>query len=172
MPFGEVVEGMEVVENINSEYGGEPEVPMIIKYGQRYLERNFPNLTTITACGFEPLPAERLVVASLQRLACSKLLLVPTFIVVSENLLAKIADFGTNVTEQFVVDRHMDQNPANDVSLLVDASTSPTTSTTSAAMAADIQENLDLQLDELNDLDIPAEELLGELAQLGIPLQN
>lgn len=46
-PFGKVVEGMDVVENINSEYGERPNQGMIQAQGNAYLEREFPNLDAI-----------------------------------------------------------------------------------------------------------------------------
>lgn len=46
-PFGKVVEGMEVVEAINAEYGERPNQGMIQAQGNAYLEREFPNLDGI-----------------------------------------------------------------------------------------------------------------------------
>lgn len=46
-PFGKVVEGMEVVEKINSEYGERPNQGMIQAQGNAYLDREFPNLDYI-----------------------------------------------------------------------------------------------------------------------------
>lgn len=46
-PFGKVVEGMDVVENINAEYGERPNQGMIQAQGNAYLEREFPNLDAI-----------------------------------------------------------------------------------------------------------------------------
>ena len=46
-PFGEVVEGMEVVDQINAEYGQQPNQGQIAMNGNAYLERNFPNLDYI-----------------------------------------------------------------------------------------------------------------------------
>lgn len=48
-PFGKVVEGMEVVESINSEYGEDPDQFKIAGMGNSYLERQFPNLDYITS---------------------------------------------------------------------------------------------------------------------------
>ena len=47
-PFGEVVEGMEVVDQINAEYGQQPNQGQIAGRGNAYLEENFPNLDYIT----------------------------------------------------------------------------------------------------------------------------
>ena len=46
-PFGEVVEGMEVVDAINAEYGQQPNQGQIAMKGNAYLEENFPNLDYI-----------------------------------------------------------------------------------------------------------------------------
>ena len=46
-PFGEVVEGMEVVEAINAEYGQQPNQGQIAMKGNDYLAENFPNLDYI-----------------------------------------------------------------------------------------------------------------------------
>ena len=46
-PFGEVVEGMEVVDKINPEYGQQPNQGQISGLGNDYLEENFPNLDFI-----------------------------------------------------------------------------------------------------------------------------
>ncbi len=46
-PFGEVIEGMENVEKIYSEYGERPQQPEIEKKGNSYLTENFPKLDSI-----------------------------------------------------------------------------------------------------------------------------
>ena len=46
-PFGEVVEGMEVVDAINAEYGQQPSQGQVAGRGNAYLEENFPNLDYI-----------------------------------------------------------------------------------------------------------------------------
>ena len=46
-PFGEVVEGMEVVDQINAEYGQQPNQGQIAGRGNAYLKENFPNLDYI-----------------------------------------------------------------------------------------------------------------------------
>ena len=46
-PFGEVTKGMEVVDQINAEYGQQPSQEEIGKQGNTYLEENFPNLDYI-----------------------------------------------------------------------------------------------------------------------------
>jgi peptidyl-prolyl cis-trans isomerase A (cyclophilin A) len=46
-PFGRVVEGMDVVDKINAEYGEAPEQPRIESEGNDYLKSNFPNLDYI-----------------------------------------------------------------------------------------------------------------------------
>ena len=45
--FGKVIEGMEIVESINSEYMQEPNQDSISTIGNTYLNRNFPNLDYI-----------------------------------------------------------------------------------------------------------------------------
>lgn len=48
-PFGEVIEGMDVVDQFNSEYGEEPtgKQPHIAVEGNAYLDREFPGLDSI-----------------------------------------------------------------------------------------------------------------------------
>ena len=46
-PFGEVVEGMEIVDQINAEYGQQPNQGQIAGRGNAYLKENFPNLDYI-----------------------------------------------------------------------------------------------------------------------------
>jgi peptidyl-prolyl cis-trans isomerase A (cyclophilin A) len=43
-PFGKVIQGMEVVNAINQEYGEQPDQPMIQAEGNDYLKRAFPKL--------------------------------------------------------------------------------------------------------------------------------
>ncbi len=45
--FGQVIEGMDVVDMINSEYGEEPQQPEITAQGNDYLNSRFPNLSYI-----------------------------------------------------------------------------------------------------------------------------
>lgn len=52
-PFGRVVEGMDVVEKINAEYGERPNQGMIQAQGNAYLEREFPNLDGIKSARIE-----------------------------------------------------------------------------------------------------------------------
>lgn len=47
-PFGRVIEGMEVLEQINHEYGQTPNQGMIASGGNDYLETYYPNLDAIT----------------------------------------------------------------------------------------------------------------------------
>jgi peptidyl-prolyl cis-trans isomerase A (cyclophilin A) len=46
-PFAMVVEGMDVVEKLNAEYGERPEQPRIERQGNAYLNQNFPRLDYI-----------------------------------------------------------------------------------------------------------------------------
>lgn len=46
-PFGKVIEGMEVVQKINAEYGERPQQGLITREGTAYLRKNFPNLDFI-----------------------------------------------------------------------------------------------------------------------------
>ena len=46
-PFGRVVEGMDVVEAINAEYGEKPDQTSIQTRGNEYLKEKFPNLDFI-----------------------------------------------------------------------------------------------------------------------------
>ena len=54
-PFGRVVEGMEVVESFNAEYGGTPAANQqnIGAKGDAFLEKNFPNLDAILTATIE-----------------------------------------------------------------------------------------------------------------------
>ena len=55
-PFGTVVEGMDVVDKINSAYGERPDQGRITAEGKAYLDKNFPQLDRITSAKI--LPAE------------------------------------------------------------------------------------------------------------------
>jgi len=48
-PFGRVIEGMDVVDKITSQYGERPSQRMIKAQGNAYLKANFPNLDYIKA---------------------------------------------------------------------------------------------------------------------------
>jgi len=51
-PFGRVVDGMDVVEQFNSEYGEEPNHSRIVRQGNRYLVKWFPALDSIVSATF------------------------------------------------------------------------------------------------------------------------
>jgi peptidyl-prolyl cis-trans isomerase A (cyclophilin A) len=63
-PFGEVTEGMDVVKNIYSGYGGDPSIPdpggrgprqnLVGSQGKPYLDKNFPLLTVIKSATVVP----------------------------------------------------------------------------------------------------------------------
>ncbi|HEY9227842.1 MAG TPA: peptidylprolyl isomerase [Gemmatimonadaceae bacterium] len=58
-PFGRVVEGMSVVESINSEYGERPDQTQAEALGNKYLARMFPNLDYVKTARFlRPTPAK------------------------------------------------------------------------------------------------------------------
>jgi peptidyl-prolyl cis-trans isomerase A (cyclophilin A) len=65
-PFGEVIEGMDVVESFNAEYGGAPseKQPAIMAGGNKFLDAEFPGLdsivkaTIISPQGEDSVPAE------------------------------------------------------------------------------------------------------------------
>ena len=52
-PFGEVAEGMSVVESIHSGYGESPDQGMITNLGNAYLKKTFPNLDYIKTATIE-----------------------------------------------------------------------------------------------------------------------
>lgn len=53
-PFGGVVEGMSVVDNLYSGYGEQPQQPQIEGQGNQYLETNFPKLDYIKTAKIVP----------------------------------------------------------------------------------------------------------------------
>jgi len=55
-PFGEVIEGMEVADQIYSGYGEQPDQTAITNQGKAYLDRGFPRLDRILTAVIEPLP--------------------------------------------------------------------------------------------------------------------
>lgn len=55
-PIGEVVEGMEVLERLNFEYGEDPIQSRIMSIGTRYLDRWFPALDSIVSATIVPSP--------------------------------------------------------------------------------------------------------------------
>ncbi|MGE4158259.1 MAG: peptidylprolyl isomerase [Planctomycetota bacterium] len=53
-PFGEVVEGMDVVDKINKEYGEKPRQDLITSQGAEYLSKEFPKLDLIKSAKILP----------------------------------------------------------------------------------------------------------------------
>jgi peptidyl-prolyl cis-trans isomerase A (cyclophilin A) len=53
-PFGEVIEGMDVVDKINPEYREQPQQPLIQAQGKAYLDKNFPRLDRILSATLVP----------------------------------------------------------------------------------------------------------------------
>ena len=58
-PFGEVVKGMEIVDQIYSGYGERPDQGAITSQGKAYLDKNFPRLDRITSMTIEDTPAKK-----------------------------------------------------------------------------------------------------------------
>ncbi len=56
-PFGQVIEGMEVVDKLNAEYGEQPNQGLIEAEGRSYLEKNFPRLDFIKVAVIVTAPA-------------------------------------------------------------------------------------------------------------------
>jgi peptidyl-prolyl cis-trans isomerase A (cyclophilin A) len=54
-PFGEVIEGMEVVEKFNSEYGGSPDQGAIQQLGKSWIDKNMPKVDLIKTAVIVPL---------------------------------------------------------------------------------------------------------------------
>ncbi len=53
-PFGKVVEGMDVVKKITSEYGQRPQQPLIQEEGNAYLKKEFPKMDYIKKAAVVP----------------------------------------------------------------------------------------------------------------------
>ncbi len=56
-PFGQVVEGMDVVDKINPEYMEKPDQGAITTQGKAYLDKNFPRLDRIISASIVPAAA-------------------------------------------------------------------------------------------------------------------
>jgi peptidyl-prolyl cis-trans isomerase A (cyclophilin A) len=56
-PFGQVIEGMEIVDKFFSGYGEAPDQGLITSQGKAYLDRNFPNLDRIVNAVIMPADA-------------------------------------------------------------------------------------------------------------------
>ena len=55
-PFGEVIEGMEIADQIYAGYREQPDQTSITNQGKAYLDRQFPRLDRILTAVIEPLP--------------------------------------------------------------------------------------------------------------------
>jgi peptidyl-prolyl cis-trans isomerase A (cyclophilin A) len=59
-PFGQVIEGMELIDKLNAEYGERPDQGRVEAEGQSYLEKSFPRLDTVkTAVILTAPPAQK-----------------------------------------------------------------------------------------------------------------
>ncbi len=58
-PFGQVIEGMEVVDKLNAEYDERPDQGRIEAEGKTYLEQNFPRLDVIKTAVLVTAPAQK-----------------------------------------------------------------------------------------------------------------
>jgi peptidyl-prolyl cis-trans isomerase A (cyclophilin A) len=54
MPFGKVIEGMDIVDSIYSGYGEQPEQGAITSQGKAYLDKNFPRLDRVLTATIVP----------------------------------------------------------------------------------------------------------------------
>lgn len=61
-PFGKVIKGMDIIKNLNAEYGQKPNQGLITSTGNAYLKAEFPKLdyikTIVVAAGAPRLPAK------------------------------------------------------------------------------------------------------------------
>jgi peptidyl-prolyl cis-trans isomerase A (cyclophilin A) len=53
-PFGEITEGMDIVDKINSSYGEQPQQDQITDQGDAYISKNFPNIDKIKLARIVP----------------------------------------------------------------------------------------------------------------------
>ena len=53
-PIGRIVEGMDIVERLNSEYGEQPNHARIVREGNTYLQKWFPALDSIVSATIVP----------------------------------------------------------------------------------------------------------------------
>jgi len=56
-PFGQIIEGMEVVDKLNAEYGEQPDQGRIESEGKMYLQQSFPRLDVIKTATLLTAPA-------------------------------------------------------------------------------------------------------------------
>jgi peptidyl-prolyl cis-trans isomerase A (cyclophilin A) len=56
-PFGQVIEGMELIDKLNAEYGEQPDQGRVEAEGRSYLEKSFPRLDTIKSAVILTAPA-------------------------------------------------------------------------------------------------------------------
>ena len=53
-PFGEVIEGMDVVDKFNSEYGGNPDQGALQQLGKSWIDKNMPKVDLIKTAVIVP----------------------------------------------------------------------------------------------------------------------
>jgi peptidyl-prolyl cis-trans isomerase A (cyclophilin A) len=53
-PFGEVIEGMDVVDKFNSEYGGSPDQPSLQQLGKSWIDKHMPKVDLIKTATIVP----------------------------------------------------------------------------------------------------------------------
>jgi hypothetical protein len=172
-PFGEVVEGMDVVDAINAEYGGEPEVPMILKIGNRYLQKNYPNLTIITACRFDSASDSD----EIMQMETAMSELKPVRESDAQDAALDVswspanAPMGSGEAKKSGTDTlvSFQSKPEKDPNASTPALQPGAGLNTQEACEDEVDVDIEGMLGDLDNLEIPAEVLLAELGELDIP---